>query len=129
MSVQSNVVSRASSAEADARRQAARPGAPWRQIVVGELWMLAAFVGMSLVAIALGALLGRADAVDTASPALVGLAGAVLAVAAFRGLLSMLVRAEGASPRHRGATPVPRRSTNANPAPAHARITGMTPTL
>ena len=41
---------------------------------------------------ALGALLGRADAADTASPALVGLAGAVLAAAAFRGLLSMLVR-------------------------------------
>lgn len=129
MSVQSNVVSRASSAEADARRQAARPGAPWRQIVVGELWMLAAFVGMSLVAIALGALLGRADAVDTASRALVGLAGAVLAAAAFRGILPMLVRAERASPRQSGAAPAPRRSTNANPAPAHARITGMTPTL
>jgi len=129
MSVQSNLVSQAVSAGTDARRQAARPRAAWRRILVGELWMLAAFVGMSLVASALGALLDRADAVDVARAVLVGLAGAVLAAAAFRGILPMLVRAEGASQRQSGATPVPRRSTNAKPAPAHARITGMTPTL
>ena len=96
----------------------------WRRIMVGELWMLAAFVGLSLVVIALGAIADRAQ-----GALVLGVAGALLTAAAFRGILPMLPQAERASPRQNGAVPVLRRSVSASPAPAHARITGITPTL
>lgn len=67
----------------------------WRWIVVGQLWMLTAFVGMSLLVIAtLSSLHGGAGhALD--GLLLTGFGGALLMALAWYGLTRMLQRLEG----------------------------------
>lgn len=96
-------------------------------LFVAQLWMLAAFVGMSLIAI--GARVLFEDA--RSGGLMLALAGAWLAFAACRNAAHLLRRTErelAHSDRpSRAADHAPRMSVNVRPAPAHASITGMTP--
>jgi hypothetical protein len=92
----------------------------WRWIVLGQLAMLAAFVGMSLVAIAGNALLDGRDAYRVTGLAV---GGALLVPIALHGLARVVKRAEGEA-RQRAPAKV-----RTSPATAQARITGITPTL
>lgn len=94
------------------------PGAGW--IAIAQLWMLAAFIGMSIVAIAVVSLFDGGDAASIVTP---GMAGALLAAFSWRSLMRVVDRAE------RGARQPERTSVRASPAAAHARMTGITPTL
>jgi hypothetical protein len=92
----------------------------WRWIMLGQLAMLAAFIGMSLVAIAGNALLDGRDAHRVTALAVVG---ALLVTIALRGLARVVERANREA-RQRAPAKV-----RTSPAAAQARITGITPTL
>src|SRR5271169_133638 len=78
------------------------PVGAWRWIVVGELWMLAAFTGISLVAIAaLSALHGGAGHGPAALLA-TGCAGVLLLLLSWQGMVRMLQRVEHEEPREPG---------------------------
>lgn len=98
----------------------AAPGRGPGWIAVAQLWMLAAFVGMSIVAIAVVSLFEGGDAASVVTP---GMAGALLAAFSWRSLMQVVDRAE------RGADQPARTSVRASPAAPHARMTGITPTL
>jgi hypothetical protein len=99
----------------------------WRWILIGQLWMLAAFAGMSLVVIAAlsafhdGAGHGPISLLATAC------AGALLMALAWQGVARMLRHVERDAPRdpEPGARQTPRHGSSANP--AKAEIAGMTP--
>ena len=92
----------------------------WRWIMLGQLAMLAAFVGMSLVGIAGNALLDGRDAYRVTALAVVG---ALLVTIALRALARLVKRAEREA-RQRAPAKV-----RMSPAAAQARITGITPSL
>ena len=92
----------------------------WRWIAIAQLWMLAVFVGMSLVAIAAVSLFDGGEAASVMTP---GMAGALLASFSWRSLMRLVDRAG------RDAGQLARASVRASPAAAHARMTGITPTL
>jgi hypothetical protein len=92
----------------------------WGWIAIAHLWLLAVFVGMSLVAIAAVSLFDGGDAASVMTP---GMAGALLASFSWRSLMRVVDRAE------RDAGQLARTSVSAKPAAAHARMTGITPAL
>ena len=98
-----------------------------------QLCVLAGFVGMSLIAISARVLADAESGRLVGGPLMLAFAGAVMTLAAWRGAVDRLSAAqrELASPERltRGEDHAPRISMNARPAPAHARIAGITPTL
>ena len=108
----------------------ALPLRAWRWIFVGQLWMLAAFVGLSLIAIAASSLFYGGAGHGLSDLLAMGLAGALFVLMAWLGIARMLEHAERELPRE----PLLSRqalcsSVSTSPAPAQARITGITPTL
>jgi hypothetical protein len=109
-----------------------------RALFAVQLWVLVAFVGMSLFAIGARLLLegARSDEPEGLVLALAGgtlVAGVVLALSAWGKAEQLLGRTKaglaGRDRPGRAGDHAPRMSVNASPAPAHARITGITPTL
>jgi hypothetical protein len=103
-----------------------------------QLWVLAAFVGMSLIAIGARLLVegARSEEPEGLVLALAGgtlVAGVVLALSGWGKAEQLLHRTKAELAGHdrssRAGDHAPRMSVNASPAPAHARITGITPTL
>ena len=111
-----------------------RQGLPiraWRLAFICQLWMLAAFVGMSLLAIAASTSLYRGGGHGARELLGMGLVGALVIVLSWRGFAGVLRRAdqyELHSEPVLDAPQTPRSRLNTNPAPAQARMTGITPT-
>jgi len=96
------------------------PFRAWRLVFIGQLWMLAAFAGLSLVVIAAvsafhgGAGHGKATLLATA------VAGALLVALGWRGVARILRRVEHDAPHdpEPGARQTPHRGPGASPARA-----------
>ena len=108
------------------------PPYAWNLFAV-KLCVLAAFVGMSLIAVAARLLIDGESGDLLGGPLMLAFAGALMMLAAWRSAIRNLRVAEGEvaadERRARGEDHAPRISVNASPVPAHARITGITPTL
>ena len=108
-------------------REAMPPGA-WRWIAIGQLWMLAGFAGLSLVVIAVlsffhgGAGHGRDALLATA------LAGALLMALAWRGVTTVLQRAEGEDPGGPGLGTLQPARRRSGTSPRQAALPGIAPT-
>lgn len=129
MNGKSNHIPLTSALDAVERRQGDVSLRAWRFLVIGQLWMLAAFVGMSLLMITGSSVLyggGRGLRELLA----MGSAGALLILLAWRGVARLMQRAEHELDDEPGrdARQRPRSSVNRSPAPAHARMTEITPT-
>ncbi len=103
-------------------------------LFVAQLWVLAAFVGMSLVAVAARLFFEGFGGDAFSGLLLLVLAGAALMFAGWRNAADLLGRTERElahpdRPSRARDDHAPRTSLIASPAPAHARITGITPTL
>jgi hypothetical protein len=112
-------------------RNEALPLRAWRWIFVGQLWMLAGFVGLSLIAIAASSLFYGGAGYGLDELLAMVLAGALLVLIAWLGVAQMLEHAGRELPREPGldTRQTPRSSVSTRPAPAQAKITGITPTL
>ena len=93
----------------------------WNLFAV-QLCVLTGFIGMSLIAIAARLLADAESGKLVGGPLMLAFAGALMMLAGWRGAIHRLRAAE----REDYA---PRIRMNARPAPAHARMTGITPTL
>ena len=132
MNGENNHIFHTSALDGAALQPQAMPPSAWNLFAV-QLCVLAAFVGMSLIAIAARVLADAENGKLVAGPIMLALAGALMMLAAWRGAARRLRAAEhevASNERQtRGGDHAPRISVNARPALAHARITGMTPTL
>ena len=94
-----------------------------------QLWVLAGFAGLSLIAIAARELFENVGN-DGLVALVLGFAGIVLVLAAWQKASHLLRRTETELDRAAGdADQAPRISVKIRPAHAHARMTGITPTL
>ncbi len=109
-----------------------------RALFAVQLWMLAVFVGMSLIAIGARLLVegARSEGPEGLVLALAGgtlVAGVLLALSGWGKAEQLLGRTKAEVAGHdrsgRAEDHARRSSVNASPAPAHARITGITPIL
>jgi hypothetical protein len=92
----------------------------WRWIAISQLWMLAGFAGMSLVVIAALSVVHGGAGHGRDELLVLALAGALLMVLAWRGVATVLQRADdedGRGPGH-GASEPPRNPVRTNPAQA-----------
>lgn len=99
----------------------------WRWIFIGQLWMLAAFAGMSLFVIAALSAFHHGAGHGVLSLLATACAGALLMVLAWQGVVRMLRRVERDAPRdpEPGARQTPRHGSST--APAKSGIAAMTP--
>jgi hypothetical protein len=103
-----------------------------RGLFAVQLWVLAGFAGLSLIAIAALQLFEGVSG-NVLQALMIALAGSGLTVAAWRNAAQLLHRAQSELQSSVGASPAtdhtPRTSVRIRPAHAHARMTGITPTL
>ena len=101
----------------------------WRWIVIGQLWMLAAFAGGSLVVIAAISAFHGGAGHGRVTLAATGCAGALLIVLAWQGVARMLQHVDREEPRGPGpgAPRWPRMGATTGQVPAQAAVSGMTP--
>lgn len=99
----------------------------WRWILIGQLWMLAAFAGMSLVVIAALSAFHDGAGHGVVSLLATACAGSLLMVLAWQGMARMLRHVERDAPRDPdpGARQTPRPVSSTSP--VQTAIAGMTP--
>lgn len=99
----------------------------WRWILIGQLWMLAAFAGMSLFVIAALSAFHHGAGHGLLSLFATACAGTLLMALAWQGVARMLRRVERDAPRdpEPGARQTPRHGASTNP--VKTGIAGMTP--
>lgn len=108
------------------------PAHAWRWVFVGQLWMLVAFVGMSLLAIAVSTAVHGGNEHGWRELLAIGLAGALLTLLAWLCLARLLRRVDPYESRSEpssaaGQTPRGKVSTRSRVS-ARAGMTGITPT-
>lgn len=107
--------------------QRGRRGAAWRWVVIGELWMLVAFVGMSSLMIAIVSALNSGGGHPPRELLAMGVSGALLILLAGRGMTRLLRRAEYEPEPGLGVRQTTRNTVSTSHVPAPAGSTAVTP--